>query len=197
MDSKQGNIILSGIVDVLSEKNFAEEIAKKIDGVVSIENSITIGMDSNITDSHIRHEIENKIYQGEESRGLLNVGIDVKGGTAVLMGRVEDESDKRKAAELASSARGVVNVVDSIKIYKTYTLWALCALLMPASSVMTAAAAGCKFGQLVFLKKINIVRYCSRHYLIDFYSLIVQLCQCSRSYAGYQNGIYLFAPKGL
>jgi len=116
VDSKQGNIILSGIVDVLSEKNFAEEIAKKIDGVVSIENSITIGMDSNITDSHIRHEIENKIYQGEESRGLSNVGIDVKGGTAVLMGRVEDESDKRKAAELASSARGVVNVVDSIKI---------------------------------------------------------------------------------
>lgn len=116
VDSKQGNVILSGLVDVLSEKNFAEEVAKKIDGVVSIENSITIGMDSNITDSHIRHEIENKIYQGKESHGLSNVGIDVKGGTAVLMGHVEDDSDKRRAVELASSARGVVNVVDSIKI---------------------------------------------------------------------------------
>lgn len=116
VDSKQGNVILSGIVDVLSEKIFAEEIAYKIDGVVSIENGITIGMDSNITDSHIKYEIENKIYEEEESDSLLNLGVEVKGGTAILMGHVENPSDKRKAVYLASSSRGVVNIVDSIKI---------------------------------------------------------------------------------
>lgn len=116
VDCKQGNVILSGIVDVLSEKIFAKEIAGKIDGVISIENGITIGMDSNITDSHIKYEIENKIYGEEESDSLSNVGVDVKGGTAILMGHVENNSDKRKAVELASSSRGVVNIVDSIKI---------------------------------------------------------------------------------
>lgn len=115
VDSKEGNIILSGIVDVLSEKIFAEEIASKIEGVVSVENGITIGMDSNITDSHIKYEIENKIYE-EEDDSLSNVGVDVKGGTAILMGHVENSPDKRKTVELASSSRGVANVVDSIKL---------------------------------------------------------------------------------
>ncbi len=116
VDCRQGNVILSGIVDVLSEKIFAEKIASKIDGVVSVENGITIGMDSNISDSHIKYEIENKIYEEEENDSLSNVGVDVKSGTAILMGHVENSSDKRKALELASSSRGVANVVDSIKL---------------------------------------------------------------------------------
>ena len=116
VDCRQGNVILSGIVDVLSEKIFAEKIASKIDGVVSVENGITIGMDSNITDSHIKYEIENKIYEEEENDSLSNVGVDVKSGTAILMGHVENSSDKRKAVELASSSRGIANIVDSIKL---------------------------------------------------------------------------------
>lgn len=116
VDCRQGNVILSGIVDVLSEKIFAEKIASKIDGVVSVENGITIGMDSNITDSHIKYEIENKIYEEEENDSLSNIGVDVKGGTAILMGHVENSSDKRKAVELASSSRGIANIVDSIKL---------------------------------------------------------------------------------
>lgn len=116
VDCRQGNVILSGIVDVLSEKIFAEKIASKIDGVVSVENGITIGMDSNITDSHIKYEIENKMYQEEQGNSLSNIGVDVKGGTAILMGHVENSSDKRKAVELASSSRGIANIVDSIKL---------------------------------------------------------------------------------
>lgn len=115
VDCKKGNVILSGIADVLSEKIFAEEITKKIDGVTSIENCITIGMDSNITDSHIKHEIEDKIFHGEHKEELSGVGVQVKGGTAVLMGHVENQSDKRKAAKVAASARGVADIVNNIK----------------------------------------------------------------------------------
>jgi len=117
VDCREGNVILYGVADVLAEKIFAEEIAKKVDGVRSIENDITISMDSsNITDSHIRNEIENKLYMSEKQEGLSNVGVDVKSGTAVLMGHVEDDLDKKKAVELASSARGVANIVDNIKM---------------------------------------------------------------------------------
>ena len=95
---------------------FAEEIARSINGVKSIENDITISMDSsNITDSHIKNEIENKLHLSEKQQGLSNVGVDVKSGTAVLMGSVEDDLDKKKAIELASSARGVAKIVDNIK----------------------------------------------------------------------------------
>lgn len=117
VDCREGHVILSGVSDVLAEKMFAEEIARKVDGVLSLENDITISMDSsNITDSHIRYEIENKIYKSEKSGGLSNVGVDVKGGTAVLMGHVESDLDRRKAVELASSSRGVANIVDNIRI---------------------------------------------------------------------------------
>jgi len=116
VDCKEGNVILYGVVDVLAEKMFAEKIARSIDGVKSIENDITISMDSsNITDSHIKNEIENKLHLSEKQEGLTNVGVDVKGGTAVLMGSVEDDLDKKKAIELASSARGVAKIVDNIK----------------------------------------------------------------------------------
>jgi len=116
VDCKEGNVILYGVVDVLAEKMFAEKIARSIDGVKSIENDITISMDSsNITDSHIKNEIENKLHLSEKQEGLSNVGVDVKGGTAVLMGSVEDDLDKKKAIELASSARGVAKIVDNIK----------------------------------------------------------------------------------
>jgi len=116
VDCRDGNVILYGVVDVLGEKMFAEEIARSIDGVKSIENDITISMDSsNITDSHIKNEIENKLHLSEKQEGLTNVGVDVKGGTAVLMGSVEDDLDKKKAIELASSARGVAKIVDNIK----------------------------------------------------------------------------------
>ncbi|SHI96246.1 BON domain-containing protein [Lutispora thermophila] len=116
IDCREGNVIISGVADVLAEKIFAEEIAKKIDGVLSVENDITISMDSsNITDSHIKYEIENKLYKSEKQEGLSNVEVDVKGGTAVLMGHVEDDMYKKKATELASSARGVTKIVDNIK----------------------------------------------------------------------------------
>lgn len=117
VDCREGNVILYGVADVLAEKMFAEEIARNIDGVLSVENDITISMDSsNITDSHIRNEIENKLYKSEKKEGLSNVGVDVKGGTAVLMGSVEDDLDKKKAIELASSARGVAEIVDNIEV---------------------------------------------------------------------------------
>lgn len=116
VDCRDGKVILYGVADVLAEKMFAEEIARNVDGVKSVENDITISMDSsNITDSHIKNEIEYKLYKSEKQEGLSNVGVNVKGGTAVLMGKVEDGLDKKKAIELASSARGLANIVDNIK----------------------------------------------------------------------------------
>lgn len=117
VDCRNGHVILYGVADVLAEKMFAEEIVKSIDGVRSVENDITISMDSsNITDSHIKNEIENKLHKSEKQEGLSNIGVDVKGGTAVLMGSVEDDLDKKKAIELASSARGVAKIVDDIEV---------------------------------------------------------------------------------
>ena len=45
IQSQGGKVLLYGVVDVLSEKFFAEKIARRIEGVKAVENRLTISID--------------------------------------------------------------------------------------------------------------------------------------------------------
>lgn len=111
---KDGYVHMSGIVDVLSEKNFAEEIVSKIEGVKKIENNITIAVDSNITDKHIEKEVLEKLHHASDS--TVSIGAKVEGGVVNLMGHVNTLKDCHIAMNLASEVRGVKDVINNISI---------------------------------------------------------------------------------
>ncbi|MCT4619508.1 MAG: BON domain-containing protein [Marinisporobacter sp.] len=110
---RDGYVHMSGMVDVLSEKKYAESIAKGITGVQKIENKITVAMDSNITDSHMEKEVINKL-QGVEK--LSSVGAKVEDGVANLLGSTHTLKDAHTAMNIASSVRGIKDVVNNIHL---------------------------------------------------------------------------------
>lgn len=113
---RDGSVQLSGIVDVYSEKKFAEEIARNVDGVRRVENAMTICMDGQITDKHIEKEIRNNLFTSESKDKVGRVGIKVDDGTANLVGHTRTLKDAHLAMAIASKVRGVKHVVNNINI---------------------------------------------------------------------------------
>lgn len=116
VEYQNGFVHLSGFVDVLAEKKFAEEILNEIDGIHNIENNITICTDGEISDSHITAEIDRTIKHSKYANNLRRISSKVSGGTACLIGSVNTLADEMHAIELARSVRGVKNVVSNLDI---------------------------------------------------------------------------------
>lgn len=110
---KDGYVHLSGIVDVLAEKNKSEDIARSISGVRKVENKITLAMDSNITDTHMQKEIISKLRRNEELNG---VSPKVHDGVANMVGSTYTLNESKKACTLAAKTRGIKDVVNNIKV---------------------------------------------------------------------------------
>lgn len=112
-----GHVTLYGIVDTLSEKLAVEELASRIDGVDSIENSITVSTDGTIEDKEIEENVMNK-FKGHPE--LNSVGVQVQRGTAILKGRVKTLKERKLAMKLASEALGIKDVVSHVEIDSLY-----------------------------------------------------------------------------
>ncbi|MBM7616182.1 BON domain-containing protein [Alkaliphilus hydrothermalis] len=113
--SRNGYVHLSGIVDLYSEKKYAEEIAIHTEGVKGIENKITVAMDSNITDKHIEKDVIDKLRE-QPNNSIAGVGVKVTDGVVNLMGTLSNLKDSNQAMRIASNARGVKDVVSNINI---------------------------------------------------------------------------------
>ncbi|EYE87501.1 hypothetical protein Q428_12910 [Fervidicella metallireducens AeB] len=111
--SKDGYVTLSGFVDVLAEKNAAEELAFRVEGVKKIENCLTISTDGTFTDKEAEAEVISKFKGNPE---LTPVSVKVNRGVAVLEGRVPTLRVKNLAIHQASKALGVKDVVSHITI---------------------------------------------------------------------------------
>lgn len=110
---KDGYVTLTGFADTLAERNAAEELARKVDGVKSVENCITISTDGTITDKEIEEEVNNKLKKHSE---FIPVSSSVQRGQVVLEGQVETLKDKKESMQIASKALGVRDVISHLDI---------------------------------------------------------------------------------
>lgn len=106
-----GKVTLTGIVDVLAEKQAAEEIAREVPGVAEVENSITVSTDGAIDDGEIQETLTRRL--ADEG---LGVGAEVHKGNAELLGTAEDQEEKEQAIEVAQSTRGVKGIMDRVEV---------------------------------------------------------------------------------
>lgn len=108
-------VTVVGVVDVLAEKRYVESIVQAIPGVEKVESAIAISTDGQITDADVRFEVgeELGLYPADELRQL---SIRANGGVVTLIGEVSREEFKAQALEAAAKARGVVEVVNKIKV---------------------------------------------------------------------------------
>ncbi len=113
---RDGLVHMSGIVDVLTEKQYAEEVAVHTTGVRGVENKITVAMDGNFTDKHIEKEVRSTLAEYENNDTITGLGVRVNDGVVSIVGHVDTLMDANIAMNLASRIRGVKNVVNNTSL---------------------------------------------------------------------------------
>jgi hyperosmotically inducible protein len=114
VDTRDGVVTLSGKVDTDQARSGADEVAKKVDGVKSVNNQLQVVPDAkrnevDATDEKITDAIEKAM---ETDPSLTDVGLSANSnnGVVTLDGTVETREQLVKAAEAIRKVPGVKSV---------------------------------------------------------------------------------------
>jgi len=118
VDTLEGNVFLTGVVETKEESRRAVEIAKSVPGVRKVTNNLQIGertfgqsVDDTVTGSRIKAKLI--VEPGIRS---LNIDVDVYNGVVTLTGIVDSSDQRKRAIEIARSTSGAVRIVAYIKV---------------------------------------------------------------------------------
>jgi len=117
VDTKDGNVTLTGIVDTNEAKAAADEEAKKIEGVKSVNNQLQVVAEAkrkevNATDDKIMGEIGTAMDNDPKLKGL-SLAVDSNAGVVSLDGTVDTNEQLLYAAQAIRKIPGVKSVVTS------------------------------------------------------------------------------------
>jgi hyperosmotically inducible protein len=107
VDAEDGWVRLHGVVDALSHKTAAEEIARKIPGVRRIENDITVANEETYSDHDLLTNVTERLQRFPECR---NIGARVHKGVVQLVGHAGSYGDVNEAVRIAEKVPGVREV---------------------------------------------------------------------------------------
>jgi osmotically-inducible protein OsmY len=112
VDIKEDTVLLTGVVDTLAEKAFAQKVASQVPGVKKVENYLTISTDGTFDQITIR------IVQKFSTSGLSlpDIAVDTQNGEVFLRGYVEDQHMMEVAEELAMDTPGVKKLNNMLRI---------------------------------------------------------------------------------
>jgi len=109
---EKGIVTLSGIVDNVASKKYADLEAKKINGVLSVVNKISVDgtwrWNADIRDAVRRRILNSAVIESED------IKVAFSDGKVTLSGTVNSWSERQEAGLLASEVRGVMEVVNNI-----------------------------------------------------------------------------------
>jgi len=128
-----GVVTLSGDVATQAQKAEAERLARGVDGVVRVQNDITIDPDEDksvtdriksgmnktgeaITDAWITTKVKWFLAKDEGLKSVTSIDVDTKDNVVTLKGSVKTAGEKTRAVELANKADGVKRVIDQLII---------------------------------------------------------------------------------
>jgi len=130
VDSKAGRVILVGVVHQRSTQELAEEVAKSVPGVVSVDNRL-VARDENPESTavgkaagHTEREVADAVVEmrvgknllGEIGRYALDIEVEASEGVVSLRGTLPDPERKSLALKAARATEGVKQVVDLLTV---------------------------------------------------------------------------------
>ena len=120
VDTLEGSVFLTGVVETKAESRRAVEIARSVSGVKKVTNNLQIGkrnfkqsMDDTLTGSRIKAKLI--LEPGIRS---LNIDVDVYNGVVTLTGIVDCRDQRKRAIEIAQSTSEAARIVDNIMVKK-------------------------------------------------------------------------------
>ncbi|AEF02694.1 BON domain-containing protein [Alteromonas naphthalenivorans] len=136
-DVNNGNVVLTGKVDHSVDKKLAEELVSNIDGVMSVDNQLSViekkDMDEvssnmsddteseydeqtgTLTDAKIATVIKTRLLMDSDISGF-DIDVDVEAGNVTLTGNVDSDAERQLAVEIAKNASDVKNVEDNLQV---------------------------------------------------------------------------------
>ncbi len=108
--ARDKEITLTGVVDWLAEKEQAEALASRVEGVGKVENALTLSMDGQLTDNDMEVEISERL----EAAQLTNLGVKVHKGIVTMVGHC-DKAEEERAQDLIAHVRGIKEIVSRIE----------------------------------------------------------------------------------
>ena len=118
VDTENGVVRLSGMVEDEAQRSEAEELARHTEGVKQVVNDIKLGdptFEENVSDSWISTKVKSRIAAAPDVN-KFNIDVDVLQGVVTLSGTVKTEYAQEQAAEIASRTKGVKDVNNLIKV---------------------------------------------------------------------------------
>ncbi len=112
----EGRVLLTGSVKSVQYRIGAEELAWKISGVKEVINEIVIDkkeLSDHAKDMWIASAVRSKLLFEKDLRSI-NYLVDVNNGTVFLLGLAQDEGELNRAIKIASTVKGVKNVVNHV-----------------------------------------------------------------------------------
>jgi hyperosmotically inducible protein len=118
VDTTNGTVTLFGIVPSETAKQAAEEDAKKVSGVKTVDNELQVVPKAQqdavaARDDEVEDRVESAI---DKQDGLSDVKIEVKNGIVRLTGSVASQADRLRAAVTARTTTGVRAVEDDLRV---------------------------------------------------------------------------------
>ena len=118
VDTVEGAVILTGVVETEEEAQKAVEVAQGVPGVKEVKNNLQVGSRSwgqAFDDKVIGSKVKAKLIKEPGIRSL-NIDVDVNKGVVTLTGMVGYQHQKDRVMEIARTTSGVIEVVDNIKV---------------------------------------------------------------------------------
>lgn len=117
VDTLEGVVILTGVIETEDSAKRAVEIAQKMPGVRKVKNNLQVGQKTwgqALDDKVIGSKIKAKLINEPGIRSF-NIDVDVNNGIVTLTGLVEYRHQKNRAIEIARTTSGTLKVIDNLK----------------------------------------------------------------------------------
>lgn len=123
VDVNRGTVKLAGFVDSEKEKTAAGDVARKVNGVQTVQNDITVHTKGESTgeyidDSVLTAKVKTALIESPETKAH-QINVETDHGVVQLSGFVDNAAAKTAATSVAKSVTGVKSVKNELSV-KTY-----------------------------------------------------------------------------
>jgi hyperosmotically inducible protein len=121
VETRKGEVYLSGFVDSQGQMDRAITVAKGVEGVKNVDNKMTLKttettVGEKIDDGIISTKVKAALAGDEGIKNSTDIIVETRDGEVQLSGFVNDQAQMDRAVEVARGVEGVKNVINKMSI---------------------------------------------------------------------------------
>ena len=122
VETRKGKVQLSGFVDTLARIDYAVALTRRVEGVKSVENSMSLKggratVGSTIDDGIVTARVKSALLADPGIKSF-DIGVVTRKGEVQLSGYVDDRAQINRAIDVAQAVEGVQSVGNEMSVKK-------------------------------------------------------------------------------